>query len=122
MTGRDGIARAIYVTATGRRVVVVRAFIKKTERTPRAEIELAYKRAGLILWRRCGSTSFTKSGKRILIIGANTTRWKTNLLRPRSNPFALILMMKSYQSPPQVQSTSIVYERSLELKIDTNNN
>jgi phage-related protein len=41
MTGRDGIARAIYVTATGRRVVVVRAFIKKTERTPRAEIELA---------------------------------------------------------------------------------
>jgi phage-related protein len=49
MTGRDGIARAIYVTATGWRVVVVRAFIKKTERTPRAEIELAYKRAGLIL-------------------------------------------------------------------------
>ena len=38
MTGRDRIARAVYVTATGRRVVVVRVFGKKTERTPRREI------------------------------------------------------------------------------------
>ena len=45
MTGRDGIARALYVTAIGRRVVVVRAFVKKTRRTPRAEIELALHRA-----------------------------------------------------------------------------
>src|SRR5260370_1018067 len=45
MKGKDGISRAIYVTAGGRRVVVVRAFIKKTERTPRREIELALQRA-----------------------------------------------------------------------------
>src|SRR6185437_2634263 len=45
MTGRDGIARAIYVTATGRRVVVVRAFIKKTQKTPRHEFEIARQRA-----------------------------------------------------------------------------
>jgi phage-related protein len=45
LKGRDGISRAIYVTATGRRVVVVRAFIKKTQTTPRKEIELALKRA-----------------------------------------------------------------------------
>jgi phage-related protein len=45
LTGRDGIARALYVTAVGRRVVVVRAFAKKTQRTPRAEIELALRRA-----------------------------------------------------------------------------
>ncbi len=32
MKGRDGIARAVYVTATGRRVVVVRVFGKKTEK------------------------------------------------------------------------------------------
>lgn len=38
MTGRDGISRAIYVTAAGRRVVVVRAFIKKTQKTPRHEL------------------------------------------------------------------------------------
>lgn len=45
MTGRDGIARAIYVTASGKRVVIVRAFTKKTQKTPRSEIELALKRA-----------------------------------------------------------------------------
>ena len=45
MKGRDGIARAAYVTATGRRVVVVHVFGKKTQRTPRREIELALKRA-----------------------------------------------------------------------------
>jgi len=31
LTGRDGIARALHVTAIGRRVVV-RAFVKKTQR------------------------------------------------------------------------------------------
>jgi phage-related protein len=45
LTGRDGIARALYVTAIGRRVVVVRAFVKKTQKTPRTEIELALRRA-----------------------------------------------------------------------------
>jgi phage-related protein len=45
MKGRDGIARAIYVTARGRRVVVVRVFVKKTEQTPRREINLAMERA-----------------------------------------------------------------------------
>jgi len=39
------MARALYVTAIGRRVVVVRAFVKKTQRTPSAEIELALPRA-----------------------------------------------------------------------------
>jgi phage-related protein len=45
MKGRDGIARAAYVTATGRRVVVVHVFAKKTHKTPRREIEMALKRA-----------------------------------------------------------------------------
>jgi phage-related protein len=45
MKGKDGIARAAYVTATGRRVVVVRVFPKRTQKTPRREIELALKRA-----------------------------------------------------------------------------
>ncbi len=45
ITGRDGIARAVYVTAPDRRVVVVRVFVKKTQKTPRAEIELALGRA-----------------------------------------------------------------------------
>ena len=45
MTGRDGIARALYVTAVGKRIVVVRLFVKKTQKTPRAEIDLALERA-----------------------------------------------------------------------------
>jgi phage-related protein len=45
MKGRNGISRAVYVTATGRRVVVVRVFIKKTQKTPRREIDLALERA-----------------------------------------------------------------------------
>lgn len=44
MKGRDGIARAIYVTASGWRVVVVHAFVKKTQKTPRREIETALRR------------------------------------------------------------------------------
>jgi phage-related protein len=49
LSGRDGIARTLYVTAVGRRVIVVRAFIKKTQATPRSEIEIALRRAGEIL-------------------------------------------------------------------------
>ena len=45
MKGKDGISRAIYVTAKGRRVVVVRVFVKKTQKTPRREIDIALQRA-----------------------------------------------------------------------------
>jgi phage-related protein len=45
MKGRSGIARAIYVTATGQRIVVLHAFVKKTQKTPRSAIEMALKRA-----------------------------------------------------------------------------
>ncbi|NPD69773.1 type II toxin-antitoxin system RelE/ParE family toxin (plasmid) [Lichenicola cladoniae] len=44
-SGRDGIARAIYVTAIGRRVIVVHAFVKKTQKTLRATLALAERRA-----------------------------------------------------------------------------
>ena len=45
MKGKDTIARAIYVTAVGKRVIVVRVFKKKTQKTPRREIEIALQRA-----------------------------------------------------------------------------
>jgi phage-related protein len=45
MKGRDGISRALYVTAVGQRVIVVRVFEKKTQKTPAREIELALRRA-----------------------------------------------------------------------------
>jgi phage-related protein len=44
ITGRDGIARVIYVTTAGRRVVVLHAFVKKTQKTPRQALETARKR------------------------------------------------------------------------------
>jgi phage-related protein len=43
--GQSGISRALYITAVGRRVVIVRVFVKKTEKTPRREINLAMSRA-----------------------------------------------------------------------------
>jgi len=49
LTGQNGIGRALYVTALGRRVVIVRVFIKKTQKTPHAEINLALQRAKEIL-------------------------------------------------------------------------
>ncbi len=45
MKGRDGISRALYVVAKPKRIGVVRVFVKKTQKTPRREIELALKRA-----------------------------------------------------------------------------
>ena len=45
LKGRDGISRALFVTAAGRRVLVVRVLVKKTRKTPLKEIELALKRA-----------------------------------------------------------------------------
>ena len=45
LAGRSGISRALYVTAKDRRVVIVRVFIKKTEKTPQHEIDLALARA-----------------------------------------------------------------------------
>jgi len=44
MTGRDAIARAIYFTAQGRRLIVVHAFVKKTQKTPQRDIEIARRR------------------------------------------------------------------------------
>lgn len=45
LRGRDGVARALYVAAAGRQVVILRTFRKKTQKTPRREIELATRRA-----------------------------------------------------------------------------
>jgi len=45
LKGRSGASRALYVTAVGRRVVIVRIFVKKTEKAPRHEIDLALSRA-----------------------------------------------------------------------------
>ena len=45
LKGKAGIARALYVTAREQRVIILRAFVKKTEKTPVGEIDLALDRA-----------------------------------------------------------------------------
>jgi phage-related protein len=44
-SGRDVIGRALYVTRRGRSIVIVHAFVKKTAKTPRRELETAIRRA-----------------------------------------------------------------------------
>jgi phage-related protein len=45
MRGRDGIARAAYITAEDKQVAILRCFVKKMQQTPKDEIDLAIKRA-----------------------------------------------------------------------------
>lgn len=40
----EGIARVFYCTLVGRRIVMLHQFIKKSERTPRKELEIARRR------------------------------------------------------------------------------
>jgi phage-related protein len=49
ITGRDGISRVIYVTLTGRRVMLLCAFVKKQQKTPRSELNLARMRLASIV-------------------------------------------------------------------------
>jgi phage-related protein len=44
MSGKDGIARAVYVAASGRRLIVLHVFVKKTQTTPRQAIATALAR------------------------------------------------------------------------------
>jgi phage-related protein len=44
LTGRDGIARAVYAAMQERTLLVLHVFIKKTQTTPRRAIETALKR------------------------------------------------------------------------------
>ena len=44
LEGKAGIARVLYVAANEQRVVILRAFVKKTEKTPTNEIDLALRR------------------------------------------------------------------------------
>lgn len=41
LTGRDGIARAVYVARSGQRLTVLHVFTKKTQKTPRKALETA---------------------------------------------------------------------------------
>ncbi len=41
---KDGIGRALFCMVVGKNVIILHSFIKKTEKTPKSELELAKKR------------------------------------------------------------------------------
>lgn len=44
LKGKDNIARSIYVLASGKRIVILHTFVKKTQKTPHKAIKIAEKR------------------------------------------------------------------------------
>lgn len=42
--GREGIGRALYCFVVGHRIIILHAFIKKTQATPEQELKIARKR------------------------------------------------------------------------------
>jgi len=48
LKARPGIARAIYVTRKGGRIVILHAFVKKSQKTPKQAIEIALKRLAML--------------------------------------------------------------------------
>ena len=41
---KEGIGRCLFCTAKGKEIVILKSFIKKTQKTPQKEIEIARKR------------------------------------------------------------------------------
>ena len=44
LKGAEGIARVMYCTLVGRRIVMLHSFIKKTDKTPAQDLDIARKR------------------------------------------------------------------------------
>lgn len=44
LESEEGIARVLYCTVAGQRIVMLHQFVKKTDKTPRKELEIARKR------------------------------------------------------------------------------
>ena len=42
--GREGSARVFYCTKIGKKVIILHSFVKKTNKTPKRELEIARKR------------------------------------------------------------------------------
>ncbi|MCF6257448.1 MAG: type II toxin-antitoxin system RelE/ParE family toxin [Gammaproteobacteria bacterium] len=42
--GKEGIARSVYCTVKGKEIVILHSFIKKSQKTPKKDLDLAKKR------------------------------------------------------------------------------
>ena len=71
MKGKDTIARAIYVTVVEKRIVVLRVFTKKNQKTPRREIEIALERGK-------GANIMTKERRKTIPAKLVFAEWQRN--------------------------------------------
>jgi phage-related protein len=44
LKGAEGIARVFYCTVIGRRIVMLHSYVKKTQKTPQADLQIAIRR------------------------------------------------------------------------------
>ena len=42
--GKEGIGRSLFCTVKGKEIIILNSFIKKTQKTPQKEIDIARKR------------------------------------------------------------------------------
>ncbi len=47
--GKEGIARTFYCTKVGKKIVMLHVFVKKTQKTPKKELKIAFERMTEIL-------------------------------------------------------------------------
>ena len=47
--GKEGIGRSLYCTIKGKEIVILHSFIKKTQKTPKKDLDLAKKRMKEVL-------------------------------------------------------------------------
>ena len=47
--GKEGIGRSLYCTVTGKEIVILHSFIKKSQKTPKKELDLSRKRMKEVL-------------------------------------------------------------------------
>ncbi len=47
--GKEGIARSVYCTVKGKEIVILHSFIKKSQKTPKKDLNLAKKRMKEVL-------------------------------------------------------------------------
>ena len=47
--GKEGIGRSLYCMAQGREIVILHSFVKKTQKTPKKELDIAKKRMKEVL-------------------------------------------------------------------------
>jgi len=43
LDGQEGIARVFYCTTVGKKIVILHSFVKKTQKTPKRELDIAFK-------------------------------------------------------------------------------